>query len=193
MNQFIQYQNDNGTFTSPKNGKTYKSLKAFISHWHYAGTTRPESFRERLYNVECQFCKNEILVNGHKKHEETCYLNPTNIRLCKVCNYPIKKYNISKGTCSRSCANTHFKRGDQNGNWSGNNYQSICFTFHEKKCIICNERNIVAVHHYDHNHDNNDPANLIPLCPTHHIYVHSRYACEVLPAIEKYVEEFISV
>ena len=55
-----------------------------------------------------------------------------------------------------------------------------------KRSVVCGEDKIVAVHHYDHNHENNDPKNLIPLCPTHHAYVHSRYANEVLPYIEKY-------
>ena len=38
--------------------------------------------------------------------------------------------------------------------------------------------------------DNNDPANLIPLCPTHHSYVHSRYKDEIQPIIDKFVEEY---
>lgn len=51
--------------------------------------------------------------------------------------------------------------------------------------------NIVAVHHYDGNHDNNSPENLIPLCPTHHQYVHSRYKKLVQEKIDYYRSEFI--
>ena len=55
---------------------------------------------------------------------------------------------------------------------------------------MCGEEKIVAVHHYDHDHTNNDIANLVPLCPTHHQYVHSRYIDEVQPFIDAYVKDF---
>ena len=44
------------------------------------------------------------------------------------------------------------------------------------------------VHHYDENHYNNDPRNLIPLCPTHHQYVHSRYKDEIICTIDEYIK-----
>lgn len=59
--------------------------------------------------------------------------------------------------------------------------------------MVDGENKIVAVHHYDHNHDNNDPKNLVPLCPTHHSYVHSRYVDEVQPAIDEYVKNYPGV
>jgi len=59
--------------------------------------------------------------------------------------------------------------------------------------LVDGENKIVAVHHYDHNHDNNDPKNLVPLCPTHHSYVHSRYVDEVQPAIDEYVKNYPGV
>ena len=59
-----------------------------------------------------------------------------------------------------------------------------------KACIVCGEDNIVAVHHYDHNKKNNEPSNLIPLCPTHHQYVHSRYKHLVEDKIEVYKRSF---
>lgn len=72
------------------------------------------------------------------------------------------------------------------------NYRSICFRHHDKKCVVCDEGNIVAVHHYDHNHNNNDPANLVPLCPTHHQYVHSKFSDLVISKIDSYVLDFLS-
>jgi hypothetical protein len=185
-----QYKNSDGTYTSPRNGKVYKSLKAFLAHWHYAGTTDPKAFAQRLYKVKCQHCDQDVLINNRNRHEEGCFMNPLNLTLCKSCGSPIKNFKSSKGTCSRSCANTFFRSGEGNGNWGGGNYIAICFQHHEKKCIKCNEEKIVAVHHNDHNHDNNDPANLIPLCPTHHSYVHSRYKDEIQPIIDKFVEEY---
>lgn len=140
--------------------------------------------------VACQYCNKETTLGNIKKHEESCYLNPINIVECKNCGNPIKNYKTSKGTCSRSCANTHFKSGENNGNWKGETYTTICFAYHRKKCVICGEEKIVAVHHYDHNHNNNDPANLVPLCPTHHQYLHSRYAAEVKSTVDNYVKQF---
>lgn len=135
--------------------------------------------------ISCAYCHKETTIGNVKKHEDSCYLNPVVMKRCKVCDGIIKNYKTSKGTCSRACANTLFRSGEDNPNWKGK-YQSVCFSHHEKKCVVCGEDKIVAVHHYDHNHENNDPTNLIPLCPTHHAYVHSRYANEVLPIIEKY-------
>jgi len=48
----------------------------------------------------------------------------------------------------------------------------------------------VAVHHYDENHNNNNPENLVPLCPTHHQYVHSKYKNEVIDKINEFVYSF---
>jgi len=50
------------------------------------------------------------------------------------------------------------------------NYRTICFNYHKKKCVCCEESLIVEVHHFDENKENNSPDNLIPLCPTHHRY-----------------------
>ena len=186
-----QYKNKDGTYTSPRNGKTYKSLKAFIAHWNYAGHATSSAFADRLYDVNCIFCKTAINISNIKKHENSCFLNPANVKLCAVCNIIIKNYKSSKGTCSRRCANKHFRSGEDNGNWGGERYQTICFAHHEKKCVICGETNIVAVHHYDHNHENNDPANLVPLCPTHHNYMHSRFVELIKDKVDDYVRQFI--
>jgi hypothetical protein len=70
-------------------------------------------------------------------------------------------------------------------------YRTICFRHHKKECVVCGENKIVAVHHYDENHSNNDPANLIPLCPTHHQYVHSRYKELVMEKIDKWRKGYL--
>lgn len=191
MEDLEKYKNIDGTFTSPKNGKTYQSLKSFRSHWFYAGTTNPTSFAERLYDVSCQFCQDQISISNIKKHEQCCYLNPANTTFCKVCGETIKNYRTSKGTCSRSCANVLFRSGKNNGSYKGTHYTQICFNNHKKECIVCGENKIVAVHHNDHNHLNDDPANLIPLCPTHHQYVHSKYKDEIQPIIDRYIDSWL--
>lgn len=141
--------------------------------------------------IECIHCGLETTKGNIKKHEKSCYLNPLVIQYCLNCNGPIKNYKFSKGTCSRSCANTYFRSGVDNGNWSGERYQTLCFTAHERKCVVCDEGKILAVHHYNENHEDDRIENLVPLCPTHHQYVHSKYKDEVIGKIDKYVEDFI--
>lgn len=177
------YINSDGTYTSPKNGKIYKNKRALRSHLNgrfqqQNSTTRP-----------CQYCQRNIQTPNLTKHEKMCFMNPDNVVQCQTCGTPIKNYRISKGTCSRSCANRLFRKGEDNGNWKGTRYQSICFNHHEKCCIVCGEDKIVTVHHIDENHNNNDPVNLVPLCPTHHQYMHSRYWGEVQPYIDKYLNK----
>lgn len=57
--------------------------------------------------------------------------------------------------------------------------------------ITGGENKIVDLHHYDKDRENNSPENLIPLCPTHHQYVHSRYKDEVMGIIDDYRDNFI--
>lgn len=95
-----------------------------------------------------------------------------------------------KMTCSHSCANSYFRSGVNNPNWKENSYRSTCFHFHKKECIVCGENKIVEVHHLDENNKNNSPNNLIPLCPTHHQYWHSRYKEEIEQIVIDYITEF---
>jgi hypothetical protein len=96
--------------------------------------------------------------------------------------------------CSRACKDQAQRIGgikeimpDHYG--TGRCYRSICWANHDKECVVCGEKRIVAVHHYDENHDNNDPKNLIPLCPTHHCYVHSSHKHLVEKQIEDYLKK----
>ena len=141
---------------------------------------------------ECQFCHKYFGITVLKQHVKSCYLNPENLKLCPVCGEPIVNF---KGytTCSNKCRGQFFK--DQYTQISRDyhevshslSYSAICFRYHEKKCIICGEVNIVAVHHYDFNHTNDDPENLVPLCMTHHVYCHSRFYYLIKEKIEDYV------
>lgn len=138
----------------------------------------------------CRFCNKSIGSCNIKHHEKFCYLNPINIKLCPICNKPIKNYRTSV-TCSHSCSNTYFRSGPDNPNWSLNSYVTTCFTYHDKKCVICGEQNIVAVHHFDCDKTNNNPENLVPLCPTHHTYMHSRYRYLIENIVNNYIGTFI--
>lgn len=57
--------------------------------------------------------------------------------------------------------------------------------------MICGEDKIVTVHHWDFNHGNNEPSNLIPICPTHHQYLHSRYKVLIEEQVNVYREMFL--
>ena len=58
------------------------------------------------------------------------------------------------------------------GNWKACGYAVICKQHYEMKCIVCGEKEVIDVHHIDKNSKNNSPDNLVPLCPTHHAYMH---------------------
>lgn len=91
-----------------------------------------------------------------------------------------KQFRDSK-FCSRSCANNRQEWWRENAT----QYSTICFHHWDYKCIVCGFDKIVEVHHYDHNHDNNDPSNLVPLCPNHHQMMHSKWRSEVEPIVDK--------
>jgi len=129
----------------------------------------------------------------HKSKANRKY--PLTQKPCPICGDPFEVRKGSpreKTTCSVSCANTYFRSGPNNPNWENDSYRSTCFHYHEKKCVVCDEHRIVAVHHYDHNHNNNSPENLIPICPTHHRYVHSQHAHLVMDKIESYRDTFMA-
>lgn len=68
----------------------------------------------------------------------------------------------------------------------------ICFKKYPHKCCICGEENVVAVHHYDGNHFNNEISNLIPLCPTHHTYMHTKKLRTIIQnKVDEYRNNFI--
>lgn len=123
------------------------------------------------FNVSCNTCKNIFQVQEREKQ------------------FPSKE----KYFCSSSCSNF---RGS-GITWSNTmnkelqNYRTICFAYHQKQCVICDESLILEVHHLDENHLNNTPSNLIPLCPTHHQYWHSSHIDMIKNKILSYQREFI--
>lgn len=140
---------------------------------------------------ECSFCDKLLIKGNLEKHERVCKKNPKNEKICPECFTTHTKEGI---TCSYSCSNKHFRHKRKGGARykptkeliASGKYREICFRFHEKSCIVCGEDKIVAVHHIDEDHTNNDPENLVVLCPTHHCYIHSEYADEIRPYIEDY-------
>lgn len=144
--------------------------------------------------------KNYIINNNldtshfNKRHKVIKYKEIT--KTCPVCSTKFitkEGHKNEKQTCSHSCSNTHFRSGINNGAYKPDDevgYRRLCFRYHKKECVICKENLIVEVHHYDEDHFNNSIENLIPLCPTHHQYVHSRYKDNIIHKIDDYVKEF---
>lgn len=93
--------------------------------------------------------------------------------------------------CSRKCSNSVGGNARSKKYWNDDtaHYATVAWRHHEKKCVVCGEERIVAVHHYNENHDDNDPKNLIPLCPTHHLYMHSRHKIEIIEIVDTYIKD----
>ena len=151
-------------FGKPKNGFYTKTISKWIEKFKC-----DISHFENSVKIVCQRCQTEFTVQKHDEH--------------------VRKF------CSRSCANGGSIRGNAKPKpdhllTGEKKYIKICFRHHKKECVICGETKIVTVHHFDENHDNNLPENLVPVCPTHHGYLHSRYKSEVMLKIKEYVENF---
>ncbi len=135
--------------------------------------------------------ENELdIKHFDRNHSKRKY--PLITKICPVCSTSFEARlwgKKEKTTCSHSCSNTFFRSGKNNGNWNDDSYRSTCFLYHKKECVVCKESNIVEVHHLDENKNNNSPENLIPLCPTHHQYWHSRYKEQIEEIISKYISD----
>ena len=152
-------------------------------------------------NIKCSCCNKEEhrwdyeikkLKDLEKYRCKQCKSEQSKeVRICPVCSVTFTVYKREKKvTCSYACSNKHFRVGENNGNWKEDSYRSTCFLYHKKQCVVCGENNIVEVHHYNENHNDNSPNNLIPLCPTHHKYMHSRYKEKISSIVEEYINNF---
>lgn len=151
------------------------------------------TFNANKIRSTCKWCGLESNLPTIRRHEKSCYLNPLNIKICPVCFKPIKDYKKTE-TCSHACANTYFRSGPQNPNWketscSYSSYRKTCFFYFGHKCAICDEKNLVTVHHIDGDRQNNKRENLIPLCPTHHYYIHWGLNDLIQDKIDSYLSE----
>jgi len=137
---------------------------------HRTGVTKPKEL-----NCECAQCGTRF------------YKTPSRM----------KKSKSGLLFCTRKCKDDAQKIGGikaimPSHYGTSTSYRIICWKHHKKECIVCGEDKIVAVHHYDHDHHNNDPSNLIPLCPTHHQYVHSNHKNLVEEQIEEWRNNYLT-
>lgn len=169
------------------NGTTTREIGFLIDYFDVDVSHFDRNKKNRRYEIilkECPVCKNEF--------------------------ESLKDHPREKVVCSNSCSNTYFRSGENHPNWKSIQeyeeemkdnlelrknpfyYRKVCFHYHEPICIICGEDKIVAVHHYDENKENFSPENLIPMCPTHHQYVHSNFAHLVEEQIEDFRNQVIN-
>jgi hypothetical protein len=71
---------------------------------------------------------------------------------------------------------------------NGFRYQN--FRHHQRACVVCGEDRVIDVHHLNYDELDHNEENIVPLCPTHHRYIHSRQPEETLAKIAKYLEEW---
>lgn len=144
--------------------------------------------------VSCRHCAKLFIKSNISKHEISCDVNPANLSPCEVCGKLFKSRTRQgkpdRTVCSTACHNV-LRRGDLHPNWKQDSYRSTALLYHKRKCVVCAEDNTVEVHHLDGDKGNNSPQNLIPLCPTHHRYWHSRYRHLIESTVLSYQERWI--
>lgn len=196
-----KYQLKNGKWCCSKHYQSCKGLKKknsiSNSHRTIEEKKRIGSFGMISNNKKtaCKFCGKSIAITGIKLHEKWCYLNPIRKKICPICGKPIKNYKTNK-TCSNKCG-VYLGKNPECISITKQydlNYRSICFNYHEKKCIICGEEIFIEVHHVDGDRSNNNPFNLVPLCPTHHKYIHHEKYCYIVKeCIYDYINEKMNI
>lgn len=131
--------------------------------------------------------KNDRLFGPIDKH----------IKTCETCGQyfifegRVKSKKFEKARfCSRKCANSIGGKAKSEKYITDEiaHYTTLAWRYHDKKCVVCGEQNIVAVHHVNEIHTDNRPENLIPLCPTHHQYMHSKHRYLIEDIVDKYIE-----
>lgn len=151
------------------NGYGFNRAKTLINEHGFDINHFDRGVKNRVYDLiekKCPVCTTQFITQkGHKKE---------------------------KITCSKGCANSFFRSGQNNPNFidGERSYRNMCAEHHKMECIICGEDKVIDVHHYDENRENNRPENLIPLCPTHHRYYHSEYKYLVEDKIKNYIENW---
>ena len=155
-----------------KNGNNYRNINEIILKYNIDISHFDEKHKVRIYEKikkECPIC-HEFFETRIGNRDE-------------------------KITCSRSCANTYFYSGENNPNYKGDTrhtYTITCFKYHKHECCVCKEDKIVEVHHLDGNRKNNSAPNLVPLCPTHHKYWHSKHRSEILDIVIAYMKSIFN-
>lgn len=124
-----------------------------------------------------------------KKSDKVC---PVCLNVFQVTDYI--EESKPQTTCSYACANTYFRSGVNAGNYQGKEFSgqsALRRNLKADKCAVCDEKEVIDIHHMDQDRTNNDPSNMIPLCPTHHAYIHRGKLDLILDKLEEYFKRNI--
>ncbi len=121
------------------------------------------------FSVNCHNCNTQFDVTEREKQ------------------FPSK----DKYFCCKSCSNSEGGKAkaikdEENGNMK---YRTLAKKYHNENCVVCGFDKVLDVHHINEQHNDDRKENLIFLCPNHHEMFHSKYRDEIVPHIEKYVED----
>lgn len=208
MSRFKSYLNDMNRIEKILTLYTEEKLRDIIRQSHCKSSvadklgipkngTGGRIVNELLAHLQCDISHFDLSLKlrKHVRVEKTC-------PVCGNHFFALQGHSREKATCSYACSNTFFRSGKNNGQrakrvaklragTSWQTYTEICWQHHEKSCVVCGEFRVVAVHHYNGHHWDNKPSNLVPLCPTHHLYWHSRYQHLIKDQVDEYVNRFV--
>jgi len=148
-----------------------KNPKRDISNHLFIKGTENKFGKKVKYDVTCSACQKTFQVEEREKL------------------FPLKE----KYFCTRKCANSVGGKAKAIKYYKSDNivkYTTLAWRYHKKECVVCGENKIVAVHHYNEFHKDNRPENLVPLCPTHHQYMHSKHKSIIKDIVDTYVNNF---
>jgi hypothetical protein len=115
----------------------------------------------------CAYCGTEFFVSVHNKNE----------------------YKVL--TCSHACSGAYpefisnrvvAKIGE------AKSYPIVAKRAGLNCCCICGESEVLDIHHLDEDRYNNDISNLVPICPTHHAYIHRGKSDLIFSTLIEYLD-----
>ncbi len=139
----------------------------------------------------CAICTKDIDIRPSKIHEEgnycsrECYGKARTLKhaITRTCDYCGKDVTMPKSKrkadtcyCDKSCA-AKAKTGSKSSQWAGglSSYRTNGLRSHGAVCNRCGYdkyKQVLQVHHKDHDRSNNETDNLEVLCPTCHSVEH---------------------
>jgi hypothetical protein len=115
------------------------------------------------------------------------------VKVCPMCGIEFSTRlggKKEKVTCSHLCANNYFKQA-QKDEVGPEQYSIRAKRMGMDSCCVCGEREVLDIHHIDMDRSNNTMDNLMPLCPTHHMYIHRGKLDLIIDRIEEYLDKRI--
>jgi len=177
---FLKHCEDNLELIKERKDSVY-SLKSLCSVIGY-------SDHGRNTGALATFCKERGIDLSHfTSNGKVRYTTIT--KICPQCgtSFTTNAGPKEKHTCSRTCANNYFKQAKKT-EITPDQYAYRAKQVGMTSCAICGESTLVDIHHIDHDRNNNNLDNLVPLCPTHHMYLHRGKADLIMDRLIKYLD-----